>query len=1395
MSISHQNLSDSFRSNVGDSPILSEQRRRWRKGQRVTVEELFVTFQSLEISDDLRLDLIYQEVLLREQLGEFPTVEEYITRFPMLESQLRLQFALDDAIREKPANLSQMDHDAAASIGSAIDDAMRTRQWNAMVPGLPSIDGYHVLRRVGQGGMAVVFKAQHLKLNRPVAIKMLRDHYGATATHVRRFLTEARAAARLQHPHIVQIYEVGQHDGRPFLAYEYLDGGTLSQHLKGQPLEPRLAAALCETLAKTLHFAHQQGVLHRDFKPANILLHQLSNETASPQGSSAAAISTDREKLAGALNGCQIKVADYGLAKILASSEDSSSDSTTKTGDIFGTPAYMSPEQARGDASQLSAATDIYALGATLYELLTGRPPFVGAQPLDVLSQVIADDPVRPSQLVPRMPADLQTICLKCLEKSPTQRYASASDLADDLARFLAGEPIIARRISAIGRGWRWCRRNPLKSVVGTSLITLLILVSAVSSVYSVLLGQQLDLTSVAKRDEHAAKIEALQQLCEARLSRAEAQWGSRREGQRYAALETIEAARSLGTSVDLSADQIDRMRNATIACLSRPDLRLESQWDVDPQGQNYGRLSINVNKTLFACLSKENDVVVLRTEDGAELHRISGCTSASYPILSPDGRYLAVVDERCRVYCLDASAALLCFESSRTSVWAFSSDSRKIIGTNENGQLTIVDLLDGNTKSYEIRKVPLEIAVAPDSRKVAILTSDSVEVIDLVTGNVLFRTDPPAGLNGGHRLSWHPDSTRLAIGPNKEGVVLWDVEHGTKLRSFPQTSGHMSICFGSMGDLLLTYDHWGHNLILWNANNSEIELSKTSVVISTVQANATGGFCLLQTTEPTRITSYSIDYSPICRSLTLTQESQSDAWLMDMAYSTDGQLLAVAASGEVRVFQTNSLASLGHLNSGSGFVRFNADGSLLTSNRLGLNRWAATTGRTEVESEKVAGETSMLTYGPCECISEDVSNSCFEVNELRRIVAVPFRYHTNVWSGDSLVSAKSIGEHTDIRSVSISSDGRQLVTGGWNGGKAFIWDLDTGIQVKQLDEPDCCLVQFSPDGKWLITNAADVKVRQTGTWRVQTTLDVPGQSASGVRVCFSADSRILAVSDSAARIHLFNTNDWSEIAILTNPNQQNVFRMVFNPNGTQLAVLFAPFDNRVFIWDLKATKHELMQRGLECSIDLSENISRPEIPVDIAQVHFTSDERFVELEATEHLQRASHAAEKYDLVSARAAIKRIVKLQPKKALTCNNLAWLLATGPLPLRDPATAVELSRRAVLDPSLSAKQRSLYLNTVGVALFRADQINEAIEMLNRSLAEQPPEQQPFDLYFLSMCHARQGDQHEAHRCFDRAETLVRSYEAQLPPAWRAELVQFAEESRLLLNPSVSAASSDR
>jgi serine/threonine protein kinase len=317
---------------------------------------------------------------------------------------------------------------------------------------LPEIPGHTILEVLGRGGMGVVYKARDLGHNRLVALKMILVGGHAGDRELARFRKEAQAIARLRHPNIVQLYDVGESGGQPWFSLELVEGGSLADQLDGTPWPGRKAARLVRTLARAIHHAHQHNVIHRDLKPANVLL----AEDGSP------------------------RITDFGLARQL-----DSSGCQTPSDAVLGTPSYMAPEQA-GQARHVGPAADVYSLGAILYELLTGQPPFQGATTLDIVMQVVADDPVPPRQLRPQLSADLETICLKCLHKDPRKRYPSALGLANDLRRFVADEPVAARR----SRPWdvviQWGRRNPV--VVG--LIGLLLL-SVVGSIVAMILIQR----------------------------------------------------------------------------------------------------------------------------------------------------------------------------------------------------------------------------------------------------------------------------------------------------------------------------------------------------------------------------------------------------------------------------------------------------------------------------------------------------------------------------------------------------------------------------------------------------------------------------------------------------------------------------------------------------------------------------------------------------------------------------------------------------------------------------------------------------------------------------------------------------------------------------------------
>ena len=385
-------------------------RHRWK------IEDYAALLPEIFSSGPIPISLVTEEYRVRHRWGDRPPHGEYASRFPEHVPAIFDILATADGELQRLTPIGRSESKEVPAEG----DGVPTRR----------IGEYEILGEIGRGAMGVVYRARRSDLDRIVALKMVLDGPHVDREGLNRLRAEAGAVARLGHPNIVQIYDVGEHEGRPYLVLEHVPGGDLAQSLAiGPPCSTETAARLVATLARAVHHAHARGIVHRDLKPANVLL--------GAEG--------------------EPKITDFGLAKRLEGGEAS-----TATGTAIGTPSYMAPEQAGlvGKAD-IGPAADVYALGAILYELLTGRPPFRRRRPGKHCSWSRSEEPVRPSRLQPRLPRDLETICLKCLEKSPRRRYADAESLAIDLDRFLAGRSILARPASWPERGWKWSRRRP----------------------------------------------------------------------------------------------------------------------------------------------------------------------------------------------------------------------------------------------------------------------------------------------------------------------------------------------------------------------------------------------------------------------------------------------------------------------------------------------------------------------------------------------------------------------------------------------------------------------------------------------------------------------------------------------------------------------------------------------------------------------------------------------------------------------------------------------------------------------------------------------------------------------------------------------------------------------
>ncbi len=539
---------------------LDVQEQSWRSGERLLIEAILLRYPMPNgpPPSEALLALICNERFLREENGRTPTMAEYQTRFPELARDILIQWEIDAELSSEVFN----------ELGTADKPS-----------GVKRIGRYEVLSELGRGAMGVVFLAWDPQLKRNIAIKRLRTGADSTTEEVARIRTEAEAVAQIQHPSIVQIFDVGEADALPYLAMEYCGGGTLDKRLSGKPIQPRLAAELIRKICDGVAAAHSQRIIHRDLKPKNVLLEAEGNWSP--------------------------KVSDFGLAKLM------DNDSTaTATGSILGTPAYMAPEQAFGDNKRVGPAADIYALGAILYECLTGRPPFLGVSIADTLEQVRRREPIPARHLEPHVPFDLETITHKCMRKEPQQRYSTVAELQEDLSRFLNRQPILARRERWYESASRLARKYPLVAGLTTASVTLLLAITVVSLVFA-------DSMVKANRRIRYSEIVAKLGQADALVGRAHSIRVSRQPGQRFDALAAIREAASIGRELNQPLAWYDSLRDEAISALVLPDAHI-AQFRTEAQPLQYS--DFTDDHRLVAMSFESGPISIRRLSDNHEL-------------------------------------------------------------------------------------------------------------------------------------------------------------------------------------------------------------------------------------------------------------------------------------------------------------------------------------------------------------------------------------------------------------------------------------------------------------------------------------------------------------------------------------------------------------------------------------------------------------------------------------------------------------------------------------------------------------------------------------------------------------------------------------------------------
>jgi WD40 repeat protein len=1067
----------------------------------------------------------------------------------------------------------------------------------------PAILNHEILGELGRGAMGVVYQARQTALKRLVALKMIVSGDRASAQELARFRREAESVARLQHPNIVQIYEVGEYDGRPFFSLEFVDGGTLATRLRNSLPDSKAAAELVEKLARAMHAVHQCSVVHRDLKPANVLL------AGSPEAP---------------LGQCTPKISDFGLAKKL--DEDAGQ---THSGAIMGSPSYMAPEQASGGAARATPLADVYALGAILYECLTGRAPFRAATVAQTLRQVIEEEPVRPRTLNAAVPRDVETVCLKCLHKDPTKRYLSAESLAEDLRRWLDGEPIEARPIGHLERTGMWIRRHPAQAVVGVLALLLLGLAGA---------GAVLE---AARRNERVAR------------ERAE------REGER------------IQVEQDLARKEEEAREEQARPLRYLADVRQAFQ---AAQEDDFARVRLLLNRyqpKVGAADLRRWEWFHLRAlcrEPSLSFRGHQGSISAL--VWSPDGKRLASgsADGMVRVWDVAAekeAVHLVWRHRTGINVLAWSPDGKRLASVASDGTLRVRDPTTGK----EIFSLGEEgrrhrnytfAAWSPDGKRLLLLDgSETLRVCEAATGKESVTINAHAG--GVLVAAWSPDGGRLASagpaqriarwtpeGPAHE-VKIWDARSGKEVLALAGHTGWVGGLAWSPDGKRLATAGADRTIRLWDASTGKEtkRLGADALQFDSGRLAWDGNPQRLSLTTPRSVTVWDPATGKVTKTLHLSGllspdgrrfliPSGSDWVISDAdtgqrltalrpfinremgdlpAWSPDGRRIAAGGrNGTVRiwtaapkavrlfpagtatwspdsrrivlldremaiaswdVFTQKQTVHLPGLNSGLLFAAWRPDGRrVATAHADGrIKLW-------EMEADKEPLVLALPGAGPMAGARRAIHALLWSANGKR--LAVVAEGALRVWdaaTGQALFTAA--GEiMAPPRTVAWSPDGKRLAINAF--GPIRVHDVESGkppldLQLSPKGKPPQVVgaLAWDPDGKRLAalgSRAAVVKVWEADTGKEVCSVEQPPRGGLDVHaIAWSPDGKRLAVTQMGQGFKVLEVATKKELLAVGGGTRLDV--LAWSPDGKQLATLDHARNEVVKVWDVETGK------------------------------------------------------------------------------------------------------------------------------------------------------------------------------------------------------------------------------
>ncbi len=1121
------------------------------------------------------LDAVVESFVQRFRRGEQPSISEYVARYPEFADRIHSLFPTLVALEGIAGRDSEP---SLSSAGHSLERSTR-------------LGDFRIIREIGRGGMGVVYEAEQESLGRHVALKVLNAHPLVQAAQVERFLREARAAAQLHHTHIVPVYGVGQEQDHYYYVMQLIDGQPLddvliqlrrlrdekspswaastSSLLAGIDVAPestsarfywRAVAQIGVHVADALEYANTQGMLHRDVKPSNLLL--------------------DRS---GA-----IWVTDFGLVKLLNDAD------LTRTGDVVGTLRYMAPERFEGRSDPRS---DIYGLGATLYELLTLQPAFSERNPQRLVRQMLQGEPPRPSKLNPDVPPDLETIVLKAMASDPARRYVTAGELAEDLQRYLADRPIHARRITSRERLWRWARRNPavasLSSLVGLLLLAVVTTLSVSHARLrdkhreaGVHLQRAVDAELAARRSalsEHEAHQLATRRLYDATVGQARAARRSGDVGQRFTSLETLAQAARLADELELGDESRFTLRNEAICCLQLDDLRPRVTWPEPLPKSAQLRVAFDREFQRYAVGENTQQVAVRNVADNQLLARVAlppespdVSPSDHRPCLrfSPDGRLLAAKGvgadgQMClRVWQVSREVhdPQLLLDTTAGGKWhdealEFSPDRQWLAAADKDG-ITLHPLTEETVAAPEARYIPMggpphAICWRADGLRLAVGRDRLVQVVDLDgnrDGAALTHADTVTS------LAWSTNMCQLAVGCADRRIYLWNTDTRRLERVCDGHRGQVrQVAFNARGDLLASWG-WDEMMRLWDPRTGREVLSSTGIPASfgtddlTLAIVQPGEQLGVWDVSPKRYLNTFLTPTPVA-SIHRVQVVFADRFL--------------AASGHNRV-DLWDLETGRHVAEMPGIQSLwpnPRDQSLLSVGKTGVLRWTWT------------ADESTDTLGPPEVLSTTPFDSGFVDRDGQRLAAAFGQKGVKLWDLRDLAAPPLVVHQASLADISLSPDGRWLVTAPRRGEAVKVWNAASGELHRTLAIPVVGKVLFSPDNRWLVVRST----KQVDFWRVADwtrEFVIPCRATTTVPVAFSDDATMLAISSEPSQIRLIELHSRRELSTFGSPTQEQIFSLGFSPTGRHL--IAGTTRGPIHVWDLQGLRHELAALGLD---------------------------------------------------------------------------------------------------------------------------------------------------------------------------------------------------------------------